>query len=318
MLKRIKIVLLLLFSLSLNAQQLPQYTQYMFNKIAINPGFAGAGNGICVGGLIRQQWVGFKETRTDENGVTKSFNVAPETYNVSIHSPIKALRGGLGATIIQDQIAYQKNITVNLMYAYQTSLGAGDLGLGFQLSIFNKTINFEDYHPEISGDPLLNDRGDESDMIFDAGIGLYYRIPDNYYLGLSVLQLLQSKKTDGTGAHLRRHINLLGGYEFAFPNTPGIDILPSILIQTDGTSVQYDLSTLIRFKDQFWGGLSYRYQDAVAVILGFEYKNFNIGYSYDINTSSIGSFGSHEIRIGYCFKIEVDKVKKVYRNTRFL
>jgi len=110
----------------------------------------------------------------------------------------------------------------------------------------------------------------------------------------------------------------MGGYELEFPNTPGIDILPSILIKTDGGSAQYDLTTLIRFKDQFWGGLSYRYQDAIAVILGFEYKNFNIGYSYDINTSAIGSYGSHEIRIGYCFKIEVEKVKKVYRNTRFL
>lgn len=314
MLKRIKYILPILFSLSLNAQQLPQYTQYMFNKLAINPGFAGAGNGICVGGLIRQQWVGFKET--DEEGNTTE--VAPETYVISLHAPLKALRGGLGATIIQDQIAFQKNITVNLMYAYQTSLGAGDLGLGLQLSIFNNTVDFSKYRPLDSGDPLLLNKGEESDMIFDAGLGLYYRVPENYYLGLSVLQLLQSKKPDGTGAHLRRQINLMAGYEFAFPNTPGIDILPSIFIKTDGGSAQYDLTTLVRFKEQFWGGLSYRYQDAVAVILGFEYKNFNIGYSYDINTSSIGSFGSHEIRLGYCFKIEVDKVKKVYRNTRFL
>ncbi len=314
MLKRIKFILPILFSFSLNAQQLPQYTQYMFNKIAYNPGYAGAGNGICVGGLIRQQWVGFKAT--DKNGNT--VDVAPETYVVSIHSPIKALRGGLGATIIQDQIAFQKNITVNLMYAYQTTMGAGDLGVGLQLSIFNNTVDFSKYEPLISGDPLLNNKAEESDMIFDAGIGLYYRVPDNYYLGLSVLQLAQSKKPDGTGAHLRRQINLSGGYEFAFPNTPGIDVLPSVMIKTDGTSVQYDLSTLIRYKEQLWGGLSYRIQDAIAVIIGFEYKNFNIGYSYDINTSSIGSFGSHEIRLGYCFKIEVDKIKKVYRNTRFL
>ena len=296
-------------------QQLPQYSQYMFNKIAYNPGYAGAVNGICVGGLIRQQWVGFKET--DDEG--KSSMVAPETYVVSINAPVRALRGGLGATIIQDKIAFQNNITLNLIYAYQTTLGAGDLGIGAQLSLLNKTIDFTEYNPPTStNDPLLNE-AEQSDMIFDVGIGLYYRVPDNYYLGLSVLQLLESETaTDATSTKLKRQINLIGGYEFSLPNTPEIDILPSLMIKTDGSSVQYDLSALLRFKNQFWGGVSYRYQDAIAIILGMEYKNFNIGYSYDINTSAIGSYGAHEIRVGYCFKIEVSKIKKVYRNTRFL
>jgi type IX secretion system PorP/SprF family membrane protein len=297
------------------AQQLPQYSQYMFNKIAYNPGYAGAGNGICVGGLIRQQWVGFKETDDEGN----SSIVAPETYVVSINAPVRALRGGLGATIIQDKIAFQNNITLNLMYAYQTTLGAGDLGIGVQLSLLNKTIDFTKYNPPTTtDDPLLNE-AEQSDMIFDAGIGIYYRVPDNYYLGLSVLQLLESETApDATSTKLKRQINLIGGYEFSLPNTPEIDVLPSLMIKTDGSSVQYDLTALLRFKNQFWGGVSYRYQDAIAIILGMEYKNFNIGYSYDINTSAIGSYGSHEIRVGYCFKIEVSKIKKVYRNTRFL
>jgi type IX secretion system PorP/SprF family membrane protein len=85
------------------SQQLPQYSQYMFNKIAYNPGVTGTTNGICVGGLIRQQWVGFKET----NAAGNSFNVAPETYVFTINAPVKALRGGLGGTIIQDKIGHQ-------------------------------------------------------------------------------------------------------------------------------------------------------------------------------------------------------------------
>ncbi len=298
------------------AQQLPQYTQYMFTKLAHNPGYAGAGKGICVTGLVRQQWVGFKETDSEGN----TTNVAPETYLISVHSPIKALRGGIGATIVQDQIGNFNDIYLNLMYAYQTTLGSGDLGIGIQLSILNKTIDFGKFvAPDgTSGDPLLNGKNEETDMYFDGGIGLYYREPDNYYVGLSVLQLLQTKKPDGTQFNLRRQINLMGGYEFNFPNTPAIDILPSILIKTDGASAQYDLTALIRYKHQFWGGTTFRYQDAVAIIIGFDYKNFNIGYSYDINTSAIGTTGTHEIRASYCFKIEVDKIKKIYRNTRFL
>jgi len=287
----------------------------MFTKLAYNPGYTGAGNGICVQGLVRQQWVGFKETDSDGN----TSNVAPETYLVSVHSPIKFLRGGIGGTIVQDKIAYQNNISLNIMYAYQTSLGAGDLGIGLQLSLLNKSIDFSkfDYHDQ--NDPVLNGKGEESDMIFDLGLGFYYSMPDTYYVGLSVLQLLESSSDiEATSSELKRQINLLGGYEFTLPNLPSIDVLPSILIKTDLTSFQADISMLGRYRNQFWGGLTYRYQDAVAIIVGMEFKNFNVGYSYDITTSAIGSSGSHEIRLAYCFKIEVDKFKKVYRNTRFL
>lgn len=314
MIRKLFFILFIFCSTNVFAQQLPQYTQYMFNKIAYNPGYAGAGNGICVGGLVRQQWAGFKETKDD--GTTS--NVAPETYVVSISAPVEVLRGGLGATIIQDKIAFQNNITLNLMYSYQTTLGSGDLGIGMQLSLLNKSVDFSKYISQTGSDPLYPVT-EQSDMIFDAGIGFYYRVPENYYLGLSILQLLESKTaTDATSAQLKRQINLIGGYELTLPNTPEIDLLPSLMIKTDGKSVQYDLSALLRFKNQFWGGLTYRFQDAVALIVGMEYKNFNIGYSYDFNTSAIGSTGSHEIRAGYCFKIEVSKIKKVYRNTRFL
>ena len=204
MIRKLFFIVLIFCTTTVFAQQLPQYTQYMFNKIAYNPGYAGAGNGICVGGLISQQWVGFKET--DAEG--KSSTVAPETYVVSISAPVQALRGGLGATIIQDKIAFQNNITLNLMYAYQTTLGSGDLGIGLQLSLLNKTIDITNYNPPTgTTDPLLP-KG-ESDMIFDAGIGLYYRVPENYYLGLSILQLLESKtSTDGTSAKLKRQKEL--------------------------------------------------------------------------------------------------------------
>ncbi|MDY0334559.1 MAG: type IX secretion system membrane protein PorP/SprF [Bacteroidales bacterium] len=313
MLKRLFIILMCTsLVLPLAAQQLPQYTQYMFNKLVINPGYAGAGNGICVSGTIRQQWVGFKGSKDDGS----SINLGPETYLISIHAPIKALRGGIGATIQQDKIGPFNDIYFNVMYAYQTTLGAGDLGIGAQLNILNKTINFGDFQ-DAGSDPVLGN-GEETDMYFDAGIGLYYRVPDNYYVGISVTNLLQSKKDVGTHFNMRREIDLMAGYEFEFPNLPAIDILPSVLIKAASGSIQYDLTALLRYQRKFWGGVSWRYQDAVALIVGFDYKNFNIGYSYDFNTSAIGTTGSHEIRASYCFKIEVDKVKKIYRNTRFL
>lgn len=314
MLKKFTFLFFLFGFFAAQSQQLPQYTQYMFTKLALNPGFAGASNGICVTGLVRQQWVGFQETDADGN----TSNIAPETYMVAVHSPVKMLRGGLGATIVQDQIGYFNDISVNLMYAYQTTLGAGDLGIGLQLSLLNKSLDFGKLKPGDTNDPILNGKADETDMYFDAGFGLYYRVPDSYYLGLSAYNLLETEKKDGTQFKLRRQFNFMGGFEFNLPNTPAIDIMPSLLVKSDGASSQIDLTTLIRYKNKFWGGASFRYQDAIALIVGFDYKNFNIGYSYDINTSAIGTTGTHEIRASYCFKIEVDKVRKIYRNTRFL
>ncbi|MFW5756862.1 MAG: type IX secretion system membrane protein PorP/SprF [Tangfeifania sp.] len=302
-----KITIILVFIVSaywLHGQQLPQYTQYMFNKIAYNPGYAGAGKGICVGGVIRQQWTGFEET--DDQGNTT--NVAPETYLVSVHSPIRPLRGGLGLTIMQDQIGHQQDITVNLMYAYQTTWGLGDLGIGVQVGLMNKTIDFSSLKPIDSNDPILAS-GEESDMYFDAGLGLYYRVPDNYYLGVSVLQLLQTQKEIdvnqdiiSTGTTLARQFNITGGYQFGFPGMPEIDVLPSFLIKTDLASMQFDLSTLLRYKNQFWGGLSYRYQDAVSVLAGvFPHERLRIGYSYDVVVSDLSPYqsGTHEITVGF-------------------
>jgi hypothetical protein len=81
-----------------------------------------------------------------------------------------------------------------------------------------------------------------------------------------------------------------------------------------------------------WAGLSYRVQDAVAIIVGaypFNQPNMSpalqqirIGYSYDITTSALGrsgrSSGSHEIMLGYCFKITTTPKITRYINTRYL
>ena len=81
-------------------------------------------------------------------------------------------------------------------------------------------------------------------------------------------------------------------------------------------------SAMAKYNNKFWGGVNYRVQDAVSIIIGMQYRNLNIGYSYDITTSALGSqgrsSGSHEIMIGYCFKIEIEKPRRSYKNTRFL
>jgi len=95
---------------------------------------------------------------------------------------------------------------------------------------------------------------------------------------------------------------------------------PSVLFLYDGAAFQFNISALLFYNNKFYGGLGYRLQDAVSVLAGLNIKNFRVGLAYDINTSRLSKYnsGSIEVMLGYCFKIDTDKFRRSYRNTRFL
>ncbi|MEZ4919983.1 MAG: type IX secretion system membrane protein PorP/SprF, partial [Saprospiraceae bacterium] len=53
------IPLFLLLSLGLQAQQEHQYTQFMYNKLLINPSYAGTREVPTLTGIYRNQWYAF-------------------------------------------------------------------------------------------------------------------------------------------------------------------------------------------------------------------------------------------------------------------
>lgn len=307
------LVLILPFTWA-NAQQEPYYAQNMFNQISYNPGFTGSIGGICANGLMRQQWVGFK----DEDGNS----VAPQTYTISIHSPVNVLHGGVGATIYQDKLGFQSETGVKIMYAFRMDIGMGNLGIGLQAGFINGSI---DFNKLIEGakdkqDDVLADKSNESDMLLDFGFGLHYLIPNKFYVGLSASRLSESN-SDLLSYKTKRHYYLSAGYEFHFPNNPSFVIEPSLLVKSDAIKTQFDIAALLKYNNKVWGGVSYsslRVMDPFSVILGLKIKDLRIGYAYTIPTSPIGSSGSHEVMVGYCFKINIDKGRRSYRNTRFL
>jgi len=315
---------------TVHAQQEPQFTQNMFNRVFTNPGFAGIGEGICVTGLVRQQWAGFKDNEGNK--------VAPETFLISIDAPVRAIRGGLSALVMQDQIGFTKTISLRVGYTYIKELGYGKLGIGAQVGFNNRSVDFSKFVAVDPNDQLLMQlQGEESEILIDGSLGVVYEVPDEYYVGLSVNQVMETSgqelanwttnvdsTTSGSFLYkmtLVRTFYLQGGYEFVFRNNPNFAILPSAMIKIDKAAVQLDIAALLEFKSMFWGGLNYRIQDAVSVLAGLQYKNFKIGYAYDITTSQLGlsrTAGSHEVMLKYCFKIEPERGRKSYRNTRFL
>jgi type IX secretion system PorP/SprF family membrane protein len=306
------VILFLLAGVPVCAQQPTVITHYMFTNMSVNPAFAGGSGGINITGLVRQQWMGWK----DSDG-TKS---APQTFFLTADSPIRKLHGGIGGSISQDQIGAFKNIVMKLGYAYKMEAWSGDLSFGLQGSLLNISYDASKFNPIDENDPVLgNIEGKTSDMILDAGLGVFYKVQDKYYVGISAENILQ---TQGKKTHyqLRRTYYLNGGYQWSIPDHPVFELLPSAQLMFDGTVFQLQASALLTYNNKFYGGLGYRLQDAVSVLAGVVIKGLRIGVAYDINTSSMSKYnnGSLEIMVNYCFKIDTDKFRKSYRNTRFL
>jgi type IX secretion system PorP/SprF family membrane protein len=118
-----------------------------------------------------------------------------------------------------------------------------------------------------------------------------------------------------------RHIYAMGGYNWAIPAT-NWELRPSTLVKLTSGSTTFDLNVTGVYNNKFWGGVTYRLQDAVAATLGWQVTpDIRLGYSYDVATSPLSGQGggSHEVMAQYCFKIEIPpREKGSYKNPRFL
>jgi len=313
------------------AQQEAQFSHNMFNILSYNPAFAGSNGEICMNLLARQQWMGFAETNPDG----ESYSVAPQTLLFSLDAAINPIRGGLGAVVYKDKLGHEDNIGVKFGYAYRRTMGPGQASIGISAGFLNKKIDYAGFFPVDPGDPLLSANGIESDMIFDLSFGLFYKVPGQYYGGISSSQLLQSESdfssaTPLASPQLKRHYYLVGGYQYTIPSDPSFELWPSIFIKTDFVSAQYDINCLVMWNQQFWGGLSYRPVDALVFLAGARPllnstsnvgAPLGVGISYDITTSAMGqgrSHGSVEIFLNYCFKIVIPETISSYKNVRYL
>jgi type IX secretion system PorP/SprF family membrane protein len=318
----IALFVLIILGSRLIAQQEYQVTHNMFNKLPVNPGYAGISNAICANLIVHQQWNGFKD---DEGN-----KVAPQTNIVSVDGKVNLLRGGIGLSVIQDQLGFYKNTNLELDYSYHMDLSEGQLGLGVQIGFYNNTLDFSKFLPVDAGDPLLNGiSSTEKNMMVELGLGAFY-YQDNAYLGASTARLIQNKKSiasttnSDTYINFKRHYFFTGGYKIELPNYPMFEINPSFFTKSDFAATQLDINTLVKYNNKFWGGISYRGNftgkniiNGVAFMAGVKIREIHVGYAYDLSIKSIKK-GGHEIVAGYCFNLNIEKSPEGYKNVRFL
>ena len=303
------------------AQYDAQMSQYMFIPGTFNPAAVGENSNLNVSLANRQQWVGIDN--------------APSTLfmHASIPFSIKNQRNGFGLVLLKESIGLFSIQLLELQYAYKKKLLDGVLSIGIQGGVLQENfdadgiyIPTDDYHTSTDASAPT---GTLEGKIPDFSFGLWYN-HKSYYAGLSVSHLLESsiKLKTGTDAtdsksystYASRTYYLTNGYNIALPN-PLYKLEPSFLLKTDLTAWQLDLSAKVLYQDRFWGGIGWRYQDAIIVMAGIKLpQGLSIGYSYDISTSVVASFagGSHEIFLGYTKNIGTVTVSKKQKSVRIL
>lgn len=296
----------------IKAQQDPQFSQNSLNQLAVNPGYAGSSNVINASLLYRYQWVGFPGAP-----VTTVFNADATVHLIGNND-------GVGITIMNDAIGYEKNVSVGLMYSWRTQLGEGKLGSGICLGLMNK--NLKPGWTSVDGNDLVNlsdpliPKQEVNGILADIGAGLFYEHRD-YFLALSAKHINQpSFSYELAGKYsMQRHYYFMGGYNLRM-NNEMFELLPTFFLKTDATTYQVDLDLTLEYDKRLWCGLGYRPGDAVILMMGAELRNgIKFGYAYDISTSALSRYnsGSHEVYLAYSVLLGKKKTHK-YKSVRFL
>ena len=286
------------------AQQDPQYTHNAFDKLSVNPGYAGLNDRFCGTMILRRQWAGL--------------NGGPETGLINLSAPSSI--GGVGISYYNDKLGQEKNHVARLSYSYPLILPKGKLGIGAAVGIMNKTLGADWIATDgWLDDPVIPDAG-TSASTYDLTFGLFYMLPGKMYVGLSSTHLTANSLSQ-MGVDLARHYYLQAGYQFNV--SPDWTLLPSVFAKSDAASTQIDVNARLVWKNKFWGGVSYRMQAAIAPMFGVQGElpngTWQAGYSYDVGTNNLASHhnGSHELMVKFCLDLKKCDCTR-YRDVRFM
>jgi type IX secretion system PorP/SprF family membrane protein len=296
------------------AQQDPQFTQYMFNTLYFNPGFAGVEGVTKITAIHRSQWLGYSPTNGGGG--------APTTQVITFTAPIFKLNSGFGAHIVNDQLGPFNNLEAQAAYSYHLAIKDSKLSFGLRAGMYSQTINFGLYRYVNPNDPLLKDKdGSVSQIKPDVSMGVFWR-KEKYYVGVSFNHLINSTFDFGVSQRnaLKSHAYLTGGYFYEV--NFDLKFHFSTMVQSDFTKTTVNLGGLAYYKDTMWGGLSFRSSESVTLLLGYTLlkdKSLKLGYALDyiIQDQSSKEATSHELMLSYELPVNAGSGKKVVRTPRY-
>lgn len=281
----LSVAMLFFAATSMYAQKEPQYTQYMYNIGSFNPAYVGSVEDPEIMSLYRAQWI-------DVPG-------APTTIRIGANIPFSNEKTGLGFNAYSDKLGPMSQTLVNISYSYQVKLSDNakwSFGINAGGSFLD--VDFAKGDFEFENEPaIIDNQYNEFYPIIGAGTFVY---AEDWYLGLSVPNLLTSTLYNDEVAVIeedKTQVNFIGGLVFDLSDE--LKFKPAFLVNyiTD-SPVNVNLSTNFLIHDKFTLGASYRFDNAVSGLAGFQVSNsMFIGYSYDYSTNAFKNYndGSHEV-----------------------
>ena len=266
------------------SQQDPQYTQYMYNTININPAYAGSRDVMSIFGLYRTQWIGLEG--------------APKTAAFSVNSPLGNNNWGMGISFTTDKIGAtdESALSIDLSYAIKVSenfkLALGLKGSG---NLFSLDVNKLDI--EHANDPQFQNLDNSFTSNLGAGLYLY---SNKTYIGISAPNFFEATRYNDNDIALyteRLNFYFIAGQVFYL--SPTLQFKPAVLAKlVQGTPLQVDLSGNFLIHEKLVLGVAYRWSAAISAMAGFQITDgLFIGYGYDQETTRLSRYnsGSHEI-----------------------
>ena len=325
------IILIFLTGCTASGQLRLYYTQYVLNQYLVNPAISGIENYTDVKVSARDQWIGLNGAPRAAYLTVhapigkKDYRTSATSYSIPGQNP----RGkyywenytaaephhGIGLTVLNYKSGSFNRFTAAATYAYHIGLNATtNLSAGFGAGITKVGIDRTMHDFDGGGDPVDPATGSAlSGELFktrpDLSAGLYLYSRD-YFIGLSAQQIIPQKlqfaddATFTSTGKLIPHVFLNAGYRFLL--TDDINAIPSLMVKyINGSSknnIQPEVNLKMQYRDLFWVGGSYRYEDGYAAMLGLNVGNtFNVGYAYDFTTTNLNtvSRGTHEVMVGF-------------------
>jgi type IX secretion system PorP/SprF family membrane protein len=293
-------------------QQLPLYSQYLYNKYLINPAVAGSDGYTSISLTAREQWVGYSGApRTfsfswQTRMLKKSFILKQTRVKREVFRPKSDGKVGLGGYVFSDKNGLIQRTGFQVSYAYHmwlqhsTQLSFGLCFTGYYYKIDEKQISFED-----PNEPWLNNNLRRGVFVPDVTFGAYLLNP-RYSFGFSADQLSEAAAKIGGPAYkdltVNRQYYLFGSYDIS----PAINtiIQPSFLLKmSEQLKPQLDIGATYIFNQGFWAGLAYRTSGALIANIGVKYQNMFFGYAYDYTLQEIQTitYGTHELTVALKF-----------------
>lgn len=302
------------------SSQVIQFSQFYSSPTILGPSFAGLHYETKAVMNYRNQWPGISTNAF----ITSAF--ALDHYFENRNS-------GVGIGVLRDQAGAGNLSLTDFNFSYSYNLKATREinvrpGIGFKYSMRGL-----DFYELTFADQLKNIDNPVQTTIEtppEEGIGYFDAVAsilvyaENYWGGVTVDHLFMPNQTFfGEDAKLDMLIQAYGGYKVYLRDKryrakrKGESLTFSFLYKMQGKFKQLDIGAYWQRKELFTGiwyrglpvlnspEIGYRNNDAVILMLGYEFYSLKLGYSYDITINSLfkASAGSHEVSLIYNFKL---------------